>query len=584
MPTHKSDTFLQLCDTLTAIRHAQSASQKIERFATYLRLLKSDADIERAVRFTGEGAFSAVSGRRVAAGPRTITLAAVSFCRIDYEKVFRPCREAAGNTPETIAKLMANLPAAIQRRKPDGLTLERIDRGFQAIASAPNGREKQHELTSLWEQMTPSEIRFMIEIIDRNPLRIGFPLPDLEQAIALANDADPERVRRLHMLTGSIGETAVIIRKKDPGNVTFRMFHPVPLMLAVSAEDAEWMSGGSIHHYVAEEHLTGIRAQTHITPEKIVLYARDGTDITPRFPDITNSLQKYSNLMWDEQSDPADRTETPHNLVLDGMICLTDGRPDPPHRRHEGRIGKNHPQQRLMERMNAKNPENGLIADNPVQFIAHDLLIWDGVPVLEEPLERRRHRLEKLGRKPGLPISRQTPLTSHEQIPILLDRARKNGNEGLIVKKRQCNYDYGRRSDAWMKIRESGGTLIAIVMYAHRQSGMGGGTFSEFTLGIRVDGDDRFEEMFVPIGRSAADIAEHEQAYVAGQIKELTVERFGSTLSLKPGIVVEVSFDTVKVNRRTKAGCVLHQPVMVAIRGDLSPSDTHTLEDVESRL
>jgi len=66
------------------------------------------------------------------------------------------------------------------------------------------------------------------------------------------------------------------------------------------------------------------------------------------------------------------------------------------------------------------------------------------------------------------------------------------------------------------------------------------------------------------------------------RIKKLAVERYGPTLGLIPELVVEIEFDDIQVNRRTKAGYTLRLPRFKAIRWDLGPSDVNTLQDVEA--
>ena len=118
-------------------------------------------------------------------------------------------------------------------------------------------------------------------------------------------------------------------------------------------------------------------------------------------------------------------------------------------------------------------------------------------------------------------------------------------------------------------------------MYAHAGSGKRGGTFSDFTLGISVREDERYEEEFVPIGKAYGGYTDEELRMLNRRIKELTVERYGPTVGLRPGIVVELEFDGIQINPRTKAGYTLRFPRFRAIRWDLSPEDADTLADVE---
>ena len=59
------------------------------------------------------------------------------------------------------------------------------------------------------------------------------------------------------------------------------------------------------------------------------------------------------------------------------------------------------------------------------------------------------------------------------------------------------------------------------------------------------------------------------------------MERFGPTLLLKPELMVELEFEDIQINKRTKAKYTLRLPRFKAIRWDLSPNDADTLKDVE---
>ena len=120
-----------------------------------------------------------------------------------------------------------------------------------------------------------------------------------------------------------------------------------------------------------------------------------------------------------------------------------------------------------------------------------------------------------------------------------------------------------------------------MILYAHAGSGKRGGTYSDFTLGISVKDDDRYEEEFIPIGKAYGGYSNEELAEMNKRIKGLILERFGPTLLLKPEIMVELEFEDIQINKRTKAKYTLRLPRFKGIRWDLSPSDADTLKDVE---
>jgi DNA ligase-1 len=180
-----------------------------------------------------------------------------------------------------------------------------------------------------------------------------------------------------------------------------------------------------------------------------------------------------------------------------------------------------------------------------------------------------------------LPVSNQFEISDNDDVEELFQRALNHGNEGLMLKKKKSTYEYGQRRKSWLKVKKPGGSFDTVIMYAHAGSGKRGGTYSDFTLGISVKEDERYEEEFIPIGKAYGGYTDEELKKMNRKVKELTVERYGPTLGLLPELVVEIEFDDIQVNKRTKAGYTLRLPRFKSIRWDLGPSDVNTLQDVE---
>jgi DNA ligase-1 len=96
-----------------------------------------------------------------------------------------------------------------------------------------------------------------------------------------------------------------------------------------------------------------------------------------------------------------------------------------------------------------------------------------------------------------------------------------------------------------------------------------------------VRDDERYEQEFIPIGKAYGGYTDEELHQLNDKISELKVARYGPTLALKPSLMVEIEFDDVQVNNRTKAGYTLRLPRFRSIRWDLGPDDTDTLRDVD---
>ena len=541
--------FKNLAETAQHIAETRSTNAKIKICAGYFKRINADEDLNIAAQFLGEGAFSSISGKRASVGSRTYSTCAAEFCEIDYEKVFKPCRTALGSSSEAIEKLMANIETARKKRSPAQYSLARVKELYEQLYSVSSRVNKQEILAEAYAGMTPVEIKYFIRIMTQGSLRIGFETKSVVSSLAKAFGKKVENVRYAHMITGSIGRTAVLCKNDNLDQASFELFHPLSFMLASPIESR---AVDNLDQYIAEEKFDGMRCQTHISNQQVELYSRDLNDITHSFPEIVQFFVSK---------------DLP-NLVLDGEICVY---------KDEEIL----PFQLLQKRMGRKKPSKKVMEQYPVLFIAYDLLYFKDRPIFEKTLLERREILHELANEKQLPVSNQFEVTGRDHVEELFERAIAHGNEGLMLKKKDSTYEYGQRRKSWLKVKRPGGTLDTVMMYAHAGSGKRGGYYSDFTLGIRVAEDERYEEEFIPIGKAYGGYTDEEMKELNKRIKDLTVEKYGPTLGLIPEIVVELEFDDIQVNKRTKANYTLRLPRFKAIRWDLDPKDADTLKDVE---
>jgi DNA ligase-1 len=544
-----STSFFELCNVIQQIRETRGSNAKITILADFLSQVDSTDDVELAAQFIGEGAFPAISGKRASVGSRTAGLAASEFCEIDYDEVYKPCRTATGSNSEAIERLLQNIPEAIEKRDPLNLSLQEVSKQFHELLQASSRVDKIELLQKTWKKMHPVEVKYSIRMLGQGSLRIGFETKSVIASIAKAFGYKKESVRYAHMITGSIGKTAVLARDERLDEAEFKLFHPLSFMLASPIESR---SVDTLSEYIAEEKFDGMRAQVHHSEQKVEIYSRDLNEVTQSFPEIQTFFKE----------------RTVPEIVLDGEICVY----------YDEKI---QPFQLLQKRMGLKKPSQKILKDLPVLFIAYDLLYLDGNPVFDLPIEQRRNKLETLSERHRIPLSNQFELNDSDVLDELFDRAVAHGNEGLMLKKRGSGYEYGQRGKSWLKVKKPGGTLDTVMIYAHAGSGKRGGLYSDFTLGISVKNDERYEEEFVPIGKAYGGYTDYELKKMNTEIKKLTVERYGPTLGLIPGLMVELEFDDIQKNKRTKAGYTLRLPRFKRIRWDLKPEDADTLKDVE---
>lgn len=561
MTSSTSYSFREYCEGLHQIEWTRGTKAKQRHFVGLLRDIQHRGTLDELVlacRFVSEGAFEPQSGLTGRLGARSQGIWVSEYCGIDYEKVFKPCRTATGSGSETIELLLENMtpssPKGGSINKHPRWSLLDMEEAFQKMARARNSSQKR-ELFDQWlHVLSPLEIKMALRMMGGGSLRIGFETRSVLQAIAAMQESSLEQIRYAHMVTGSVGETARLIFENRLQDASFSLFRPIAFMLASPVETIEAIDWSAVR---LEEKLDGIRCQIHANNDRIELYSRDLNPLTHSFPEIVTTLAKSQNLVG-------------HSFVLDGEVLAFDA----PSKRIL-------PFLELQKRLGVKKPTKKLLQDVPVIFIAYDLLVMDEKEYFDHPLEQRRALLVELCSKAGIAYSRDFAVETTQECTQAFEQALRHGNEGLMIKQVGSPYTFGQRSQHWQKLKEPEGSLDTIVMYAHAGSGKRGGLYSDFTLGISVIDDDRFSESYIPIGKAYGGYTNAELARINKEIKKLIVEKFGPTLSLRPGIVVELEFDSIQVNSRTKAGYTLRFPRFRAIRWDLGPNDVDSLKDVE---
>lgn len=190
-------------------------------------------------------------------------------------------------------------------------------------------------------------------------------------------------------------------------------------MLATSgdlpSDDAAW---------AYEMKWDGLRAIASIAAGAVTLWSRTGRDITSSYPELQAMAVAAGS----------------HEVVLDGEIVAFGEAAWPSF-------------EALQQRMNLTDARqvSQRAAEIPVTYLAFDLLVIDGVPLLGRPYQQRRARLDALGLDGP---NWQTP-PAFTGVPGIQVRAlsRQHGLEGVMAKRLASRYEAGRRSSSWRKIK-----------------------------------------------------------------------------------------------------------------------------------
>src|SRR5205814_2162426 len=122
------------------------------------------------------------------------------------------------------------------KREESGLTLHDMDAELSRLASTAGCKNKLEILMDLLSRIGPVEAKYAVKLM-AGDLRIGLQEGAVEDAIARWSGNEVGRIQWVNMLTGDIGQTALLARRGQLDSARMRLFHPIKFMLATPAAD-----------------------------------------------------------------------------------------------------------------------------------------------------------------------------------------------------------------------------------------------------------------------------------------------------------------------------------------------------------
>jgi len=521
----------------SAVGSTTATLEKTRILAGYLRGLDDD-DLRRAAVFMSGRAFSPSQRRTLGLGWSTVSKVVTNLSGLDEDELGQIFRKHS-DLGDWAGEALQN------RTHPEPVTLQEVEQTLEAIRTA-RGAAKAKPLEQLVQRMDPQSVRFLIKIIS-GELRIGLSEGLVEAAIAEAFGVPITQVKRVHLVTGDIGETAVRCKHGQFDVSTITPFQPVRFMLASPVETAgeafERMGADTVW---TEEKYDGVRCQLHRRGDRVELFSRDLKDTTSAFPELTENAPRIA-----------------HDVLFDGEVLA--------HR--DGRVLRFF---ELQRRLGRKKVDSKLRLEVPVVLVVFDVLWLDGRTLLDEPLTIRRKLLEGLGLEHPFLLARLEEATDPTHLDRIFAETRERGNEGLMVKDPLSPYTPGRRGLAWLKLKRPLATLDVVVTAVEWGHGKRKGVLSDYTFAVK----DIERGRLVNVGKAYTGLTDAEIATMTKRFLELTIEDHGHLRMVRPEVVLEVAFDSIQHSGRHLSGYALRFPRIVRIRDDKPVEEIDTVERV----
>jgi len=541
-----SSPIAELADVASAVGATRSKNEKRDRLAAFLRALSADDLVPATTFFAGRPLVDPTARLGMGWVQQGAALAAATGA--DEERL-RAAYLRHSDFGDAAAELVGDRAPA-----PPPLTIAEVAASFAAIAAAGTGDERVRLLTALLARADAAEARFIGRVLSREP-RIGLREGLLEEAVATAFEAELADVRRAHMLTGEIGETAVLARDGRLDEAALHVGRPIRFMLASPVADAAEVMRRVGDEAWIEDKYDGIRAQLHIDAAGVRLFSRDLNDITRSFPEVVEAAAEL-------------RTEAP--LVIDGELV-------------PWRAGSVLDFASLQTRLGRVRPSKELLAEVPVVLVGFDLLHHRGTDLLETSLRDRRAALDalRLPERTGERVLRSHLATARTaaEVDRAFDDARKRRNEGLMVKDPDSTYQPGRRGLGWLKLKKALATLDCVVVGVEWGHGKRRSVLSDYTFAVREA--DAPDARLLTIGKAYTGLTDAEIATMTERFAALTLQDFGRYRTVVPEVVVEIAFDRIMRSSRHRSGFALRFPRIARIRDDKTAAEADTLATVD---
>jgi ATP-dependent DNA ligase len=298
-------------------------------------------------------------------------------------------------------------------------------------------------------------------------------------------------------------------------------FEP-PLETMEAKVSEKWPSG----QYLYEPKWDGFRSLSWSAPEKRI-DSRNKRPLLRYFPELAPALDQL-----------------PAGTVVDGEIVVV----------FDGATDFDTLQQRIHP---AESRINRLAAETPAELVAFDLLADDGADIRQAPFSERRERLVRLAGDLGFPWH-LTPQTDDEGTArAWFDEFEPAGCDGIIAKDPTLTYQHGKRAMLKIKHRRT----IDVVVGGFREH-KDGGMIGSLLLGLYNEaGDFHFighcsgfpnadrAELYRRFVDLKADDSFDEEARAPGGPSRWSSGKEGSWTPVRPGVVVEVSYDQLEGDR-----------------------------------
>lgn len=493
---------------------------KIATAAVYLRHLSPD-EIRSGVAF--------LSGRPFpVSDPRTLDIGASAFAHVTQVPASDP----------------SVLPA---------LTIRDVARSFAQIAEASGKGSREQKYSRLRElvEMASAHERPILFRLLHNELRIGLHDGLIQEAIATASGSALKLVRRAALFLSDLAEVASIALAEGTTGlerVDIKLFVPLLPMLSELSQDFEEIFKAHNGQTALEYKYDGARVQIHKDGEQVRIWSRRLTEVTGSLPDIVQVAREQIHGS---------------SFILDAEVVATgpDGRP--------------FPFQDLMRRFRRVHGIESAAGEIPLSLYLFDCLYLNGQSLIDDPYDMRWQKLIEICA--GNNLASRLITNEKNSAEAFLKQSIAAGHEGLMAKALNSAYMPGNRGKLWFKVKPAE-TIDCVILAADRGSGRRRGWLSNYHLAVVAHEAGGY----APVGKTFKGLTDRQFIEMTEKLRSLEVDDDGYTVSVRPEVVVEVTYNEIQRSPQYSSGFALRFARITRIRDDKGPAQITTLSELQA--
>jgi len=430
--------------------------------------------------------------------------------------------------------------------------------------------QKTNVLVSLLQKTSPTGGKYFIRIV-LGTLRMGVGDMTVLNALSLAFTGDrksKDQLEKAHNICPDVGLIAKVIAKsgvKGLEKIDVQIGRPIRMMLAQRVSDLSDVQKKMPGNVSVEGKYDGERVQAHKSKDEINLFSRRLDNITHQFPDLVEYLKKIKG-----------------EFIVEGEILAFDEK------------GKLLPFQTLMQRRRKHDIED-YVTKIPVKLKCFELLYLDGKIFLHEEYKDRVKALEKLigdgNSDRGIILAERIETDDLEKIEQFFQKMLKVGNEGIMIKALDGEYQAGTRGWNWIKwkkeyVKDLIDTFDLVVVGAYFGRGRRSGVYGALLCAAYDDEEDRYET----VCKLGTGLTDEMLSSLPDKFSKLQVEKKPINVAVKkemepdvwfsPEVVVEVLAAEITKSPFHTAGYALRFPRFVRFREDKKAEQATTIDEI----